>query len=55
MAREERLSNALQILADVPGRARFAIHGWREYHDLPIRVRDAMLDQIAVWRQDEKG
>lgn len=46
---------ALEILADVPGHARFAVAGWRDYNSLPIRVRDAMLEQIEIWRSQEKG
>lgn len=44
----------LSILADVPGRARFAIGSHEAYLDLPIRVRDAMLEQIQTWRAQEE-
>jgi hypothetical protein len=39
----------------VPGHARFAVNGWSDYLELPIRVRDAMLRQIDLWRGQEKS
>jgi hypothetical protein len=38
----------------VPGHAYFEVRGWEGYNNLPIRVRDAMLEEIAEWREQEK-
>lgn len=36
----------------MPGRARFAVT-YDEVLRLPVRLRDAMLEQITRWRADE--
>jgi hypothetical protein len=43
------------LLADIPGRPRFDIGGREVYLRLPIRVRDAYLEQIENWRAKENS
>jgi hypothetical protein len=42
----------MALLAEVPNRARFAI-SWPGVLDLPVSLRDAMLEQIEEWRLQE--
>lgn len=54
MASPERArEDLLNLLADVPGHARFAID-LSSYWDLPLDLEADMLDQIAEWRSREK-
>ncbi len=45
----------LALMQDVPGRSRFAVGGYRDVLELPWGLRDAMLEQLAVWRSQEKS
>lgn len=44
----------MALLADVPGRARFALT-YADVLKLPWGLRDAMLEQLAMWRSQEKS
>lgn len=42
------------LLADVPERSRFNLT-YRDVFELPLGLRDAMLEQIEQWRAQEKS